>query len=488
MANQNPIPTYFNPEIGPNYQGLSFEDLANSFNNGQQFSNQIQQQQQKGILARLIAQNTGADGQVDLNKSLQSIQTNPNQSYQPEMVNTLSGMIQQQNALRLKAQQDAETHKANTFKTTTDAQDKEFGTIQNKLNNVRQIWQMASKSGNANDVLQGLNSAKALGAISPEVYTENVNALSTMKPEDVMRFASGLALSGEKDQAKYLFETPDNVLDNRTSSENNAATVKATMRGQDITAGTAQAKLAEDKRQSDKPKFVKTVTAPNGAVYGIYSDGSADLMHDGQGSILTEQTKKEGPKLSDKALGQVAEYNTQLKQADQNWLKIGNLVNDIKQGKLNLNAGNQISAKAKNFIGMSDANSRGIENFNTVLNQAINDVLIMAKGTQTEGDAKRAAQVIAANPPRDNAAALQVLNRLAGLQRNIKEALNQNVDNIYGNYGIQRPQTNLGQKPSTPSSQGSSMSATEVQQVAQKMGISVQDAIKLVKSKGINIQ
>ena len=36
-----------------------------------------------------------------------------------------------------------------------------------------------------------------------------------------------------------------------------------------------------------------------------------------------------------------------------------------------------------------------------------------AKGTQTDGDAKRAVETIIANPPRDNQSAMQALNKLA---------------------------------------------------------------------------
>lgn len=130
MAAQNPIPVYFNPEIGPNYKGISFEEIANSFNNGQQFSHQIQQQQQQGLLARLLAQNTNADGQVDLNKSLQSVQTNPNQSYRPEMVNTLSGLIQQRNVSQLKAQQEAEKFNLDISKGNAEVGEKQLGNTQ----------------------------------------------------------------------------------------------------------------------------------------------------------------------------------------------------------------------------------------------------------------------------------------------------------------------------------------------------------------------
>ena len=296
MASQNPIPTYFNPEIGPQYRGLSFEDVANSFNNGQQFSNQIQQQQQQGLLSRLLAQNTGQDGQVDLNKALEAVQANPNQANQPALVNTLSGLIQQREVARLKAQQEADKFKADNAKTTADAEEKAFGTTQNKRNVLNQVWQMAAKSGNANDVLLGLNSAKELGVITPEQYEVQANALKTMQPSDIQRFAGGLALSSDKDQAKYLFETPDNIRDNETSLINNAATV-----------GVQNRKIEQDQQQflasqafeSQKARIQQNkgelVTGADGNGYIFYpSLGKYEPALDAQGKQLA-MPKKASP-------------------------------------------------------------------------------------------------------------------------------------------------------------------------------------------------
>lgn len=263
--------------------GMRFTDLL------QQQNQQIEQQQQQGILSRLLSQSTGQDGKVDLNKALETVQSNPNQAYQPALVNTLSGLIQQQEAARIKAQQDALKFQADNAKTVAEAQEKAFGVTQNKLNAVNQIWQMAAKSGNANDVLRGLNSAKELGVITPEQYEANANALNGMQPADIQRFAGGLALAGTKDQAKFLYETPDNIRDNETSRENNQATVNATLSGQQT-----QKEIADANREQDAEK---TELKDIGGYQAIYypQTGEYDFVRDSNGNPLKSQKSVETP-------------------------------------------------------------------------------------------------------------------------------------------------------------------------------------------------
>ena len=63
-------------------------------------------------------------------------------------------------------------------------------------------------------------------------------------------------------------------------------------------------------------------------------------------------------------------------------------MNDLKDGKLNLSASSIAGANARSAIGITNANDLAVIRFQTVINQSANDVLMMAKGTQTEGDAK----------------------------------------------------------------------------------------------------
>ncbi|ENV15500.1 hypothetical protein ACNPQK_21215 [Acinetobacter guillouiae] len=311
MATQNPIPVYFNPEIGPNYQGLSFEDIANSFNNGQQFSNQIQQQQQKGILARLIAQNTGADGQVDLNKSLQSVQTNPNHRYQPEIVNTLSGMIQQQNAAKLKSQNDALTLDADlnkkyaeTGKLKQEGLGKGLENSEKKLGAINQIFQAAALTGSKNNVLLGLNGALKSGVIDPDTFNQQKQIVDLMSPEDIKSYASGISFGNAKDPASILYQTANNAADNATSSANNMRTTNASIYSTDIGAQTADKNRVQQDSQFQQNYTLNQQKAffeqnkptsygydTQGRQYAVLPNGKAVYVKDEQGQYVVGQQK-----------------------------------------------------------------------------------------------------------------------------------------------------------------------------------------------------
>ena len=316
-----------------------------------------------------------------------------------------------------------------------------------KFDALRPVWSVLAQSGNPVYAKQVLDQLKATGgAIDDDAYSSISAQLSNLDPNDPERLKSiGMQYMKGMIDPKYQFQTVDNEADNRTSRENNQNTVNATMRGQDITAKTADKNrtqekiIAEQKLALERGEF-ETMTGTDGKAYAVYRNGQVEPLLLGTGEAFTPQAKKANgqPKLSDTALKAVNEMNIQLSSANQNSQKINGLIGDIQSGRLNLSAANQLGAKTKNFLGMSDENSRGVENFQTALNQAVNDVLMMAKGTQTEGDAQRAATVIAANPPRDNAAALQALQRLATVQKNTIGVLNQNINGIYDNYGVPR--------------------------------------------------
>ncbi|MHC3123220.1 hypothetical protein [Acinetobacter sp. GN11] len=356
-------------------------------------------------------------------------------------------MATQKNALEMLKSQ-AEIGKTNSESTKNNAQaggytldnsQKKFGAIQG-------VFQQAAMTGDKGQVLLGLDALQRSGAISPEDYAHNFSIIQAMTPEDVKKYAGGIAFSN-KDTAPYLYQTKNNEADNSTSIANNIRTTDASRYATDTSASTADKNRAQDKILAEQKIALErgefeTMTGTDGKAYAVYRNGQVEPLLLKSGEAFTPQPKGNSgqPKLSDKALQLVNDLNVQLSTASQNSGKINGLISDVQSGRLNLSAANQLGARAKNMIGLSDENSRGVENFQTALNQAVNDVLMMAKGTQTEGDANRAAQVIAANPPRDNAAALQALQRLAAVQNNTVAVLNQNINGIYDNYGLPRSQ------------------------------------------------
>lgn len=427
---------------------------------------QLQQQQNMEMLGNL----GGALGQMVLGRRINQMRQlgTPdeqkafanNSIFAPQLNQVLKSdqVTAQKNAIDLlKAQ--AEIGKTNSEATKNNAQAGGFtlDNSQKKYGAIQGAFQQGALNGDKGQVLLALDAMKRTGMISPEDYDHNASILSVMKPEEVKQYGLNSGLLN-KELAPYLFQTKNNEADNQTAITTNQNTVNATLTGQKIAAETANKDRALKEKQFqqdfnfksqqdyfEKNKPVSFGVDINGRKYAILSNGDSKYIKDEKGNYIFENQKGGGkPQISDQALKSVNEINTNLSTATQNAQKINSLISDVQSGKLNLSAANQLGAKTKNLVGLSDENSRGVENFQTALNQAVNDVLMMAKGTQTEGDAQRAAQVIAANPPRDNAAALQVLQRLAAVQQNTISALNQNMNSIYDNYGVSRPQ------PKTP--------------------------------------
>lgn len=482
-------------------------DFNQLLNNSLDTYNTVKGIGQQGILSRLLAQNTGADGQVNLAGALQSAQTNPNQSYQPAMVNTLSGLIQQQNAAKLKAQQEAEKQRIDNAKTVAETRDKEIGNTQKGQSLLSNLIATSTDATDAAKKLEILGSQYGLPPETIEATKAQLTGLAANNqggPDAFENMRKSYGLLGAEKPIEYMQPTANTVANNEASNINNIRDNQTKVLGIETDAKTASNKLEQDKILAEQQLAFKNSEfdveqGVDGVTYAVYKSGPNAgkveplLLKNNQPFV--QKPKQSGPKLSDGALKQVSEFNSQLSQANQTWLNIGNLVNDVKLGKLNFSPEALAGAKARSLIGQSNANDLAIGRFKTTINESVNNILMQAKGTQTEGDAKRAAQIIAANPIVDNQSAMQALNTLAIAQRNIRTSLNQNIDNIYNNYGIERPQTKITIKSNnqtlTNSNQGisgQSMSQAEVHQVARKMGMSVQEATQLVKSKGINIQ
>lgn len=423
----------------------------------------LQQQVQQNEIGNKLAGLTGALGQLVLGRKAQQMsqlatpqeqQAFANNSiFSPYLNRVLKANQQtaQKNAIDLlKAQ--ADIGKTNSEATKNNAQAGGFtlDNSQKKYGAIQGAFQQAALTGDKGQVLLALDAMKRTGMISPEDYDHNASIVSVMKPEEVKQYGMNSGLLN-KDLAPYLSQTKNNEADNQTAIANNIRTTDASRYATDTVASTADKNREQQSQQFSreqqlqewlaKNKPIDTQVGNDGYLYAIYPGGKGVRISDQKGNPIQPQSKRDGkPQISDQALKSVNEINTNLSTATQNAQKINSLISDVQSGKLNLSAANQLGAKTKNLVGLSDENSRGVENFQTALNQAVNDVLMMAKGTQTEGDAQRAAQVIAANPPRDNASALQVLQRLAAVQQNTISALNQNMNSIYDNYGVSRPQ------------------------------------------------
>jgi hypothetical protein len=431
---------------------------------GSQIAQLWQNQKTDGELNRLYKETNG-----DLNKMLEIGKTSP-------LARFVIPQLQAQQAAQQKAALDQQKIEAEIGKTQSETgqnnattQEKKLSNAQTLLTAANQALYVATQSGDANAVKLALNNAKTVGRLDEATYNQYFSiaeSLST-KPEELKRFALDLQKAYARDPEKYNSPTAGetlasetsiqtNELTNRTSRENNENTVAGQKYGVDQNVKLGQGRIAQDDRQLEYQKYIDQnkpldyFTAADGTRYAVYAGGKGLPVSTPQGDQIKVAQKGGTAKLSDKALVQVNEASTQLSQAEQSYKNVGNLVLALKSGKLDLSASNIVGSKARSALGLTNENDLAINKFQTTLNQAANDVLMAAKGTQTDGDAKRAVETIIANPPRDNQSAMQALNKLAAIQRNTINALNGNINTIYDNYGITRPNAaKSNPKPST---------------------------------------
>lgn len=132
-----------------------------------------------------------------------------------------------------------------------------------------------------------------------------------------------------------------------------------------------------------------------------------------------------------------------------------------KPPALQLGLFNNAVGSARNYIGMSDENSRNLGSFKATLEKLRNDSLRLNKGVQTEGDAVRAWNEILANPNDQEF----VKKRLAEVQEINDRAIDlrkMNIDNIRRNYGAPPLDTSgqevvrpaIGNAPASPKGTG----------------------------------
>lgn len=407
-------------------------DSTKMLENGSKIADYWLSNETEGELSRIYKESQG-----DLGKMMQLGQ-------QSKMARWVMPQLQAQQAAQQKAALDTQKTQADIAKTQSETLDNNDKVAQSRLSAMYKAIGHAAMTGDKNAAIYAANAAQSAGAITPEQYTESIGILNSMdSAEKIKQYATSVQQMLSQDPAKFNSTTADNRLDNETSRFNNAATVGATLSGQQLQREIA----AANSQQAAQKTELKDIGGYQAIFYP--QTGEYEFVRDANGQPMKSQQKSTGqPKLSDKALSFVNEANVQIATSTQNLNKVQGIIKDINDGKLNLNAASQGSAWLMNRVGLSDENTRGIENFKTALNQAANDVLMMAKGTQTEGDAKRALETIVANPPRDNKAALQALQRLATIQQNTINVLNSNIDGVYQNYGIARPQANNAPQPS----------------------------------------
>lgn len=133
--------------------------------------------------------------------------------------------------------------------------------------------------------------------------------------------------------------------------------------------------------------------------------------------------------------------------------------NQIESGKLKLGPMSNLAGQAKNYLGMSDENSRNLASFKASLEKMRNESLRLNKGVQTEGDAVRAWNELMDNM-NDPKLVQQRLGEIEAMNDRAVNLRRMNVDTIRQNFGVapldtegyeKQPATVGSQKGSAPS-------------------------------------
>lgn len=211
---------------------------------------------------------------------------------------------------------------------------------------------------------------------------------------------------------------------------------------------TLQRELAQmqiDARR-DMAGLAASLRQPQAPVAVIGPDGKPVLVSPGDAVGRQPWNKKEDiAKLPAPALKLQQEEVDAINTAGSIQADVTALRQQIEGGKLKLGLATNLTGQAKNFMGVSDENSRNLASFRASIEKLRNDSLRLNKGVQTEGDAVRAMNELISNinDPKVVSQRLEEIRRIneraVALRRN-------NIDIIRRNYGVQPLDTSAAEK------------------------------------------
>lgn len=127
---------------------------------------------------------------------------------------------------------------------------------------------------------------------------------------------------------------------------------------------------------------------------------------------------------------------------------IDSAINTLNSGKVNLGLLGNAVARGKNVAGMSSEASRAYSTVIQSFEKLRANYLLLAKGVQTEGDAKRAWDAeIGRSAQNDNKLARQQLEKARSLIEEMANMQQGRIATVYGNYGIDPPEAVPTQQP-----------------------------------------
>ena len=362
-----------------------------------------------------------------------------------------------QQTLALGRKNDADAGKATAEGKKTGVETTGLGIDQNaKLDTM--VWGSVLNGGKKAGIAQ-LESQKARGLIDEATYNQKLGLINNLPADPAQAQKYAFAMYKGIQDPKYNLTTADQVLQSNTqkyvsdnslegtkyASDNTLEGTKYSsdnsLEGAKYTANQAtyrtQAQIEAAKKQG-KQQLI------NGLVYTVYPDGTADAFIDPRtGQQATSLGNGIGNKpMPASALNLVSTSRDKIQSSQNTIDKIEQSIKDLdpKQGgKLKLGLLSNAGNVASNLFSKGDESSMAYERLLSNRAGLVNEVLILAKGTQTEGDAQRAAKVVMSTPLTDNNAVINALSELRRVAQKTVALEQGKVEEVYSNYGKEAP-------------------------------------------------
>ncbi|SST33690.1 Uncharacterised protein [Acinetobacter baumannii] len=465
---------------------------------------QLQQQQNMEMLGNL----GGALGQMVLGRRINQMRQLGSPDEQKAFANNsifspqLNQVLQsdqataQKNALDLlKAQ--AEIGKTNSEATKNNAQaggytldnsQKKFGAIQG-------VFQQAALTGDKGQLLLGFDVLNGTGMITPDEYKHNSAIVQAMSPEEVKKFAMGIALTN-KDTAPFLYQTKNNEADNATSVANNIRTTDASRYATDTAAATAdknriQDKILEEQKLAMERGEFETMTGTDGKAYAVYKDGRVEPLLLKSGEAFTPQpkgTNKETQLQMIKRKESAQNHVSASAQAASGATLAANIANRYVQGGYNP-AKFALESKIPGTEAYGIAKDLESLKSNAFLSRA-DQMRGLGALTETEG-ARLISSVSPLDPMQSSEKFLTDLKNVANTFRDISKS-NRDKAQLYANPNGNITNPTVAPAESTEQNvtipKGAYMTLSDVKASAMNAGISVKEAIQRLQSKGVTIR
>lgn len=468
----------------------------------------LQQQAQQNEIGNKLAGLTGALGQLVLGRKAQQMsqlatpqeqQAFANDSiFSPYLNRVLKAnqLTAQKNAIDLlKAQ--AEIGKTNSEATKNNAQAGGFtlDNSQKKFGAIQGVFQQAALTGDKGQLLLGFDALNRTGMITPDEYKHNSAIVQAMSPEEVKKFAMGIALTN-KDTAPFLYQTKNNEADNATSVANNIRTTDASRYATDTAAATAdknriQDKILEEQKLAMERGEFETMTGTDGKAYAVYKDGRVEPLLLKSGEAFTPQpkgTNKETQLQMIKRKESAQNHVSASAQAASGATLAANIANRYVQGGYNP-AKFALESKIPGTEAYGIAKDLESLKSNAFLSRA-DQMRGLGALTETEG-ARLISSVSPLDPMQSSEKFLTDLKNVANTFRDISKS-NRDKAQLYANPNGNITNPTVAPAESTEQNvtipKGAYMTLSDVKASAMNAGISVKEAIQRLQSKGVTIR